>query len=373
MKIISQTLLLVLLLTGGYFGWQYKDHLPFLGASEEKAASGKRRRGGRAPLVITASVQLQDLRQTVTAVGTLQAKDSIDVTAKVTAKILKIHFSEGAVAQKGETLVTLDSTEPRAQLAESRAELINSRKLYERTLKLYKSGNSPKARVDLLLSEMQIAEAKVAAGNARLNDFVIKAPFSGRLGFKDASVGALVRPGDRITTLDNIAQLQLDFDLPESHLANVKNDQSFQAVSVAYPEKQFNGAVQTISTRIDPVTRSVRIRGLLQNPDDLLKPGMFLSVQLQTGFVKNAIMVPEEAIVISAAGHFVYVVEGDVSFRREVKIGERTRGWAQITEGVTKDDIVVTEGLQKVRDGQKIKQKSDTSPTAKNRTKEQAQ
>ncbi|MCG8494255.1 MAG: efflux RND transporter periplasmic adaptor subunit, partial [Sneathiellales bacterium] len=270
MKIISQIIILVLLLTGGYFGWQHKDQLPFIGASEEKASSGKRKRGGRAPLVITAPVQLRDLRRTVTAVGTLQAKDSIDVTAKVTAKILKIHFSEGAVAQTGETLITLDSTEPRAQLAESRAELINSRKLYERTLKLYRSGNSPKARVDLLLSEMQIAEAKVAAGKARLNDFVIKAPFSGRLGFKEVSIGALVRPGDRITTLDNISQLQLDFDLPESHLANVRSGQTFQAVSVAYPEKQFGGTVQTISTRIDPVIRSVRIRGFLQNPDGLL-------------------------------------------------------------------------------------------------------
>ncbi|MEP3247192.1 MAG: efflux RND transporter periplasmic adaptor subunit [Sneathiella sp.] len=365
MKTISQIVLLAVLLTVGFVGWHYKDALPLIGVPEKEEAR-KGRRGGRAVGVITASVRQQDLPRIVTAVGTLQAFESVDVTAKVTAKVEKILFEEGVYVERGSSLLQLDATEPRAELAESQAELVNSRKLYERSLKLLKSGNTPKARVDLLLSEMQVAEAKVAANKARLNDYVIRAPFSGMLGFKDVSAGALVRPADIITTLDDISSLKLDFDLPERNFANIRVGQIFEAISVAYPGEVFNGEVRTISTRIDPVTRAVQIRGRVPNEESRLKPGMFLSVQLQTGVMKDAILVPEQSVIISAAGHFVFEVEEGVARRRSVKIGDRIRGWAQVVTGLEPTSIVITEGLQKVRDGQKVKivEEEKTEPSA---------
>ncbi|MFT6556896.1 efflux RND transporter periplasmic adaptor subunit, partial [Sneathiella sp.] len=308
MKIINQIIILVLLLAVGFGAWHYKDELPFIGASEQAGEKSPRRKA-RAVSVIAEPVQVRDLQRTISAVGSLKALEAVDITSKVTAKILSLQFEEGSFVEKGTVLFTLDATEPKAELAESQAELINSRKLYERTLKLFKSGNSPKARVDLLLSELQIAEAKVAANKARLNDYEVKAPFSGKLGFRQVSAGSLVRPGDVITTLDDVSSLKLDFNLPESYLAHIREGQDFQAISVAYADRLFDGKVQIISTRVDPVTRAVQVRGLLLNKDGLLKPGMFLSVRLQTGLQKNAVMVPEQSIVVSAAGHFVFVIK----------------------------------------------------------------
>ncbi|MEH6401734.1 MAG: efflux RND transporter periplasmic adaptor subunit [Sneathiella sp.] len=362
MKLKNQVILCCVLLACGVLGWQFKEYIPFLNEAEK---AGKRSsHGGRAVLVIVAPVVVRDLPKIVTAVGTLLANESIDVTAKITTKIQRLNFTEGTYVENGTPLVFLDATEAKAVLAESQAELENSRKLYERSLKLFKSKNVPKARVDLLLSEMQIAEAKVSANKARLADYVIRAPFSGILGMRDASVGALVRPADIITTLDDITSLKLDFNLPESFLANITPGQSFSAKSVAFPGQLFIGEVRTVSTRIDPVIRAVRIRGAIPNDKGVLKPGMFMSVELQTGMQKDAVLVPEHAVTISAAGHFVFMVKDGVAYRKEVIVGQRIPGWAQIISGLDDAKQVVTEGLQKIRDGQKVKIELEKEPAA---------
>lgn len=360
MKISGQIFLFVLFLIGGYLGWQYKAHIPFLAEAEKSNPFADQ--GQRAVNVITARVQQRDLPRIVTAVGTVLANESVDITTKVSAKILKLQFSEGSFVKKGTPLVYLDANEMEAGLAESQAELENSRKLYQRSLKLYKTKNVPKARVDLLLSELQIAKAKVSAGKARLDDFIIKAPFSGVLGFREVSVGALIRPADVITTLDDITSLKLDFDLPESHLARVNQGQLFIARSVAFEGRDFSGLVQTVSTRIDPVTRAVRVRGRIPNDQGELKPGMFLSVELQTGVQSNATLVPEHAVTISAAGHFVYTIVDNIAYRKSVAVGYRSEGWVQILSGLDGATEVITEGLQKVKDGQPVTVIEDDKP-----------
>lgn len=372
MKIANQVIICVVLVVFGVLGWQFKDHIPFLESADKSAKHSAR--GSRAVRVIVASVVVKDLPKIVTAVGTLLANESIDVTAKITTKIKRLNFTEGGYVKSGTPLVYLDATEAEAVLAESQAELENSQKLYERALKLFKSKNVPKARVDLLLSEMQIAKAKVSANRARLNDYIIRAPFSGILGMRDASVGALVRPADIITTLDDITSLKLDFNLPESFLANISQGQTFVTKSVAFPDRTFIGEIRTVSTRIDPVIRAVSIRGAISNENGLLKPGMFMSVELQTGIQKGALLVPEHAVTISAAGHFVYVVKDGVSFRKEVIVGQRIPGWAQILSGLDGATQVVVEGLQKIRDGQKIEiEKVDVPAATVQKSKELTQ
>ena len=314
MKTIGQLIAILILGALGYFGWENREMLPFFGSDVE--SNSPQKRTARAVPVIGMQILLKDLKQIVTAVGTLQANRSIDVTVKVTAKVEKLTYDDGQQVQQGDALVYLDATEAQAGLAESQAEYSNSKKLYERSEKLLRTGNTPKARVDLLLSEMQVAQAKVQADRARLNDYVIRAPFAGVVGFRDVNVGALVRPADIITTLDDVTSLKLNFDLPEIHLASIRSGQTFLTKSVAYADKVFEGKVSSISTRVDPVTRVIQIRGQLDNALGILKPGMFLSVSLQTGLQKGAIMV---------------------------------------LSGLNKDAIVIVEGLQKVRDGGKVK------------------
>ncbi len=355
MKITTQLIILIAIGAAAFAGWKYQDHIPFLA---EEAAVGKKgeKRGGRPVSVIAAPVVTADLKSTVTAVGTLEANQSVDLTSKISAIIKNLAFKEGATVSKGQLLVALDATEVRAEKAESQAELENSRKLYERTLKLYKSGNAPKARVDLQLSEMKVAEAKVQADQARLNEYDIRAPFDGVIGFHEVSVGSLVRPGDMITTLDDVNTLKLDFGLPEAFLATVKPGQTFLASSVAYKGRIFEGKVQAIASRVDPVTRIVKIRGTISNPDGALRPGMYLSVSLETGFEKAVLMVPEQAIIVSPSGSSLFVVAEDgTAIMKTITLGQRRRGWVQVTAGISGDDNVIIEGLQKIRNGSKLK------------------
>ncbi|MBE7637933.1 efflux RND transporter periplasmic adaptor subunit [Sneathiella sp. P13V-1] len=355
MKITTQLIILIAIGAAAFAGWKYQDQIPFL--SEEAADNSKGgKRGGRPVAVIAVPVGTADLKSTITAVGTLEANQSVNLTSKISAIIKNLAFKEGAKVSKGQLLVALDATEVRAEMAESQAELENSRKLYERTLKLYKSGNAPKARVDLQLSEMKVAEAKVQADQARLNEYEIRAPFDGAVGFHEVSVGSLVRPGDMITTLDDVNTLKLDFGLPEAFLATVKPGQSFLATSVAYKGRVFEGKVQAIASRVDPVTRIVKIRGTLSNPDGALRPGMYLSVSLETGFEKAALMVPEHAIIVSPAGSSLFVATEDGTAKmQEIILGQRRRGWVQVVDGISIGDKVVVEGLQKIRNGSKLK------------------
>jgi len=366
MKIIAQFALLAAIGAAGFLGWTYKDQLPYFG-NDVVAQDGGRKGGGRATAVITSPVVKSDLVSIVTAVGTLEANQSVELTTKVAGVIEDITFEEGTLTQKGDLLVKLDDTETRAALAESLAELENNRKLYERTLKLYQSRNAPKARVDLEFSEMKVAEAKVSADRARLADYVIKAPFDGVLGFREVSVGSLVRPGDLITTVDDVQTLKLDFGLPEAYLASIKPGQAFFAKSVAYEGRAFKGQVTTIASRVDPVTRIVRVRGRIPNKDGALRPGMYLSVSLQTGVDVGGLLVPEHAVLVSPKGSSVFLVEDNVVRQIDVTLGQRRKGWVQVTNGVSEGDIVVIEGLQKIRDGSKVK------PTLEERTFEDEQ
>jgi len=357
MKTRNQIIILMVISALGYLGWQNQDKIPFLGQANKVDAP--RKRGERAVAVLVATAKVRDLPEKVTAVGTLRANRSINLTAKVTAKIKRLTFADGAEVKRGDPLVYLDDTETRAEAAESLAAYGNSRKLYQRALKLYKSGNAPKARVDLLLSEMQVEQAKVSADKARLAEYVISAPFSGIVGFREVSEGALVRPGDVITTLDDITRLKLDFNLPELNLAQVRKGQIFKTKSVAYEGRIFEGVVETVSSRVDPVTRVVRVRGIIDNDSRELKPGMFLSVSLQTGTVKNAVLVPEQSVIVTPAGHFVFKIEKDITKRTAVQVGQTMDGWVHVLSGVSGGDILITEGLQKVRDGRKVKIVSD--------------
>ena len=352
----TQLIIILVVAALGYGVWHYQEQLPFIGGKEAKPAGERPARPAQG--VVVASVIRQSLPRTITAVGTARATESVDITSKVSAKISSLNFKEGQKVKVGTLLVQLDDTELEANLTESQAARDNAQKLYDRALKLYATKNTPKAQVDLLLSELQAAEAAVSADKARIADYRIAAPFSGELGFRSVSVGSLVRPGDVITTLDDIDTIKVDFDLPESYLADVNPGQIFFAKTVAYPEKVFEGTVGTIATRVNEATRSVRVRGLLPNKGSLLKPGMFLSVELQVSAGSDALMVAEEAIVLTIAGPHVYVVKDGKAIRTPVKIGRRTSGLAEIVDGLSEGDQVIVEGLQKVKDGAPVKASS---------------
>jgi membrane fusion protein (multidrug efflux system) len=353
MKILTQLVVVAILAGTGGGAWYYKDRLPFLSTGPAEKGNGG---GFGGPVAVeVAPARLGKVTVTVEAVGTARADEAVIITSKVRGLITKIAFREGQRVKAGAVLVQLDASELKAELEEKRAERDNAKRLYDRAQRLLKTRNVSEARVDELTGLLEAAEARVRADEARLAEYIVRAPFSGRLGLRQVSVGALIEPGNQITTLDDVTPIKLDFEVPETALGSLSRNQTVSATSVAVPDRVFAGKVTTIATRVDPVTRSVAVRAEISNDDETLKPGMFLNVILVAEERPNAVLIPEEAVVTSGVSHFVFIIEGDKAVRTEVTLGHRLPGEVEVLAGVEPGVLVVVGGLQKVRDGGPVK------------------
>jgi membrane fusion protein, multidrug efflux system len=311
--------------------------------------------GRPAPQVVAAPVRLHSFSERLEALGTARANESVTVTSKVSEKISRIDFTDGALVQEGAVLAELTSVEESAQLAEAYAALRDARQQYDRVVPLVQNGSLSKARLDGQQAVLDGARARVAAIEARLSDRLIKAPFAGIVGLRRISPGTLVQPGDAIVTLDDSNPIKLDFTVPETQLALLAPGQTVTARSAAFSQQAFAGRVVTLDTRVDPVTRAVTVRALIDNPDHHLRPGMLMTVTV-TGQERQSLGIPEEALIPEGQQQFVYIINQDNTVaRRQVQIGTREPGVVEIRKGLKAGERVVTEGTMKVRPGQAVR------------------
>lgn len=327
--------------------------------------------GGAKPLVEVAPVGRGRIVEQREAVGSLRAFESVSLTAKGAGTVEKISFEEGAQVKAGDELLRLDVAERRADLEAARAAIATAKAQraelnikYERALALRRSAVVSEASVsDLALqiktvdTNISAAEARERSANARLDDLILRAPFAGRVGLRLVSLGAQVDSKTAVTTLDDLTRMRLDFSVPETDLAQVKVDATVSASAAAFPDRVFEGKVAVIDTRIDPVTRAVRITALLPNPEGLLRPGMFLSVKLATAVRENALLAPEEAITAEGPRQIAYVVKDGKVERRSVTIGQRVPGKVEVAEGLSEGETLVVRGVQKIRAGVPVETK----------------
>ncbi len=322
----------------------------FAGDKSGPAAGPNARGNAGGVAVVTAHPEKKEFAYEVEALGTLRANESVDITAKVADRVAAIHFTEGQQVRKGALLIELDNTEARADLAAAEAAASDSRSQYKRSQELFNTKALSEAQLDQLQATLLANEARVAAARSRLADRVITAPFNGRVGLRNVSLGGLVNPGAVITTLDDLSIVKLDFAVPEVFLSTLQPGLTVQARSTAYSESTFDGRVASVDTRVDPTTRSVAIRALIDNRDGRLRPGMFMTVKLVRP-EGQALMLPEQAIVPENEQHFVYVVADGKAQKREIKIGRRRPGEVEVLQGLTADDGVVVDGTLNLRDG----------------------
>jgi len=312
-------------------------------------------RRGDIPAVVIQPAGMREFVDTIQALGTTYANESVAITAKVTEKVSRINFKDGDFVKGGDTIVELTDDEELAQLAEDQATLEEAQKQLKRVQDLVKRGNAAQTTLDSQLSLVDQAKARVAGDQVLLSDRVIKAPFSGRLGLRQVSVGTLVTPGTVITTLDEINLLKLDFTIPELYLDSIKAGQQVIAQNAAYPDMKFEGKVTAIDTRIDPVTRSVTVRASLPNNDGSLRPGMLMTINV-TRSRNKVLAVPETAISNLGAHQYVYLLGPDgTAVQREVTIGRRIPGYAEITTGLKQGDPVIAELTDNMRDGERVR------------------
>ncbi|MEJ2310020.1 MAG: efflux RND transporter periplasmic adaptor subunit [Gammaproteobacteria bacterium] len=290
----------------------------------------------------------------VEALGTLRANESVVLTASVTETVSAIHFDDGQRVKAGQLLVEMTSEEEHALLEEAKVRVAEAERQYQRVKLLTKQRTASESLYDERKRDLETARASLAALESRLADRLLRAPFDGVLGLRNISPGALVEPGDEITTLDDDSVMKLDFSVPSVFLPNLQPGLRITASARAYGNRTFEGEVSGIDSRVNPVTRSIQVRAILPNADRVLKPGVLMQVELLRN-PRTSPAVPEEALQQQGADQFVVVIDADdKAERRPVSIGARLPGFVEITAGLTAGERVITHGNDKARPGQPV-------------------
>lgn len=311
--------------------------------------------------VVTAAVHAERLASQLNALGTARANEAVEITSKASNVVTAVKFHDGERVQRGQVLVELDGAQARADLAAADAERADSASQVKRSRELLNTKVVSEAQYEQLEATLKANEARVDAARSRVADTVIRAPFTGRVGLRRVSVGSLVNPGTTITTLDDSTVIKVDFAVPENFLAGLKEGLQVYATAAAFPKREFAGRVDSIDSRVDPVSRSVTVRALVPNADLALKPGMFLNVRLARD-EREALMIPEAALMPEQSRQFLYVVEGGRAIRREVRIGRREPGRVEVVAGLRPGERVIVEGTQKVREGGAVREVENAPP-----------
>ena len=322
---------------------------------DQAAASGRDKGGGNAPVVVTTTVlKPSTYSDSLVAIGTAHARESITVTAKVSEIVQQVHFDSGDAVAKGAVLVTLSGQQQQAALNQAEAAAKESDQLLGRQETLAQQQLIARSQLDTQRAARDQARAQVAQVRAQIGDRLIRAPFAGVLGIRQVSPGALVTPGTAIATLDDLDTMYVDFPVPEAALAQVAPGQRVAGRAAPYPGRNFDGLVRTIDARVDPATRAVTVRAEFPNSDHALRPGMLVNVDLTRG-ERSALLLPEIAVVQVGDRTFVYRVKPDGSVEQvDVTVGTRDAGRAEILAGIAAGDRIVVDGTGKLRPGAKI-------------------
>lgn len=310
--------------------------------------------------VFVQTVKLEPFIETIEALGTLKANEGVTLSATVTETIRAVHFEDSQRVAAGDVLVEMISDEEEALLEEAKSSLEEAKRQYERVKSLAKTNLTTGSLLDERLQAFQAAKAQLSVTQSRLADRLILAPFDGVVGLRNVSVGELVRPGDTITTLDDISTMKLDMSVPAIFLGAIEPGIEVVAKTRELNNQPFVGVITAIDSRIDPLTRSIIVRAHIPNKDGLLKPGMLMTVTLQKS-ESQSLLLPEEALVQEGFKSYVFRVDPDTSTvtKQQVQTGPRRPGEVVITSGLKEGDLVVTHGIMRLKDGSKVSIKAE--------------
>lgn len=340
-----------------------KNHILLLGAAflmfapPQAHAQGKGTGGPAATQVIVATAYMDKFVDTVEAIGTLRANETITLASTVTDTVTAVNFVDGQRVAKGDILVEMTSGEEKALLDQQKALVNEAYKQLERTRDLAKSGAASSSVLDERQRQYTSAKAGLSALQSRLEDYIIVAPFSGILGLRNISPGALLQPGTKITTLDDDTVMKLDFSVPSIFLPTLQPGVEIAAHATGFNE-EFKGEVAAIDSQVDVATRSVVVRAVIPNPDGKLKPGLLMTVELLKN-PRDSVTIPETAIIPEGRKHFVFVVNegenGSVAEKREIVIGARRPGDVEVVDKLKAGEKVIVQGTMMAQNGRPVK------------------
>jgi len=316
---------------------------------ESKTAQSK-----AAKEVVAFKTTLSPLNTQIESLGTAASHESVDITSPVSGILESIAFSDGQHVNKGQVLAILDRDETLAQLQSAKVQLAEHEREMNRLETLLARKAATSRDLDARKTMAALTQSSIHEIQARLDELTIRAPFSGILGMRQKSPGALMQPGQIIATLDDVDTIHLDFSLPSLLLHDIQIGTHVQARSDALDERVFTGNITAINTRIDPITRAVMVRADVDNKDGLLRPGLLMRINIMAN-PRQGLIVPEESITQKQEQHFVTLInsEGKAEIR-PIQIGQRLQGGVEVTEGLTAGELVIVRGMGFVKAGQAV-------------------
>jgi membrane fusion protein, multidrug efflux system len=324
--------------------------------SEEAATAGAPQggaaRGGKLSVdaIILKPAQL-DNKLNVT--GSVLPNESLELKSEVSGKITAIYFREGKWVRKGDLLFETNADEIEAQLEKQRY----NRKLNEdnefRQRKLLEKDAISQEEYDNALNRLNTTEADIRLLETQLNKTRIKAPFDGVIGLRFVSEGAYISPSTVIATLYNISPAKIEFAVPGRYSTQVAAGKKIR-FTIESDLKTYDGQVYAIEPRIDPDTRTLKIRALADNRSGVLLPGQFIKVELILESMSNAILVPTEAVIPEQAGKKVYILDKGKAKEIFIETGIRTANALEVLSGLKANDTLLTTGILQLRPGMEV-------------------
>lgn len=360
---IAIAIILVLLVGGGLAGVKVLQFKTLMAAGKTFV---------QPPESVTAvQVRSEKWPSTLTAIGSVSAVQGVTITPEISGTVKEISFEGGAVVNRGDLLVKLDTSLEEAQLNAAVAQLELAKLNLDRVRQLRLDKTVSQSDLDTAESTLKQNQGSADAIRATIEKKTIRAPFAGRLGIRQANLGQFLDAGKPIVSLQALSPVYADFSLPQQELAQLKIGMAVRLTTDAYPGKTFDGKLTVINPDLDQTTRSVGLQATLENPEQLLRPGMFTRIEVIMPEEREALVIPITAVLSAPYGDSVFVVEPGQAkdgkaqqvVRQQFIRSGRTRGdFLTVESGLKPGQRVVGSGIFKLRNGMSVVENNELAP-----------
>ena len=361
---IAIAVFIVLLVLGGLAGVK--------ALQIKKLIDGGKAFAPRPESVSSAIAREEKWQDSLTAIGSIAAVQGVTVTPEIPGVVREVAFESGAVVSKGDLLVRLDISSEEAQLRalEAQEELARLNVVRERSLR--GENMIPQSELDTAEATLKQTKANADAVRATIEKKTLRAPFAGRLGIRLVNLGQYLEAGKPIVSLQSLAPVYADFSLPQQELARLKSGMRVRVTTDAYPDRRFDGTLTALNPDLDPSTRSVGLQATFENPDQLLRPGMFARVEVLLPEEQNVLVIPATSVLSAPYGDSVYVIEPKpagtngapgLTVRQQIIRTGRARGdFLAVESGLKSGDRIVSSGIFKLRNGMAVVENNELAP-----------
>lgn len=314
--------------------------------------------------VTTAKVEQANWQPAVSAVGSITPVQGATISAELAGTVAEVVFQSGTPVKKGDLLLKLDASQEQAQLRSAVADAELAKADFERARDLAARKVISQAELDTASSRFSQRQAAVENMQSLIAKKEIRAPFDGIAGIREVNPGQMLPVGARLVTLQALDQVYIDFALPQQHVGELANGLDVKVTTDAVPGREFSGKVTAVNSAVDPATRNVTVQGTLDNPDRVLRAGMFARVRVLLPQQNSTLFIPATAVSYAPYGNSVYIIEnkkdektqkeGLVIRQQFIRTGETRGDFVAVTEGLKLGDEVVSTGVFKLRNGMNV-------------------